>query len=238
LKIGQVWHEPVTGMELVFVEGGCYQMGDIFQTGNRPENPVHEVCLDDFWMGKFEVTQGQWEKIMGNNPSRTSKGSNHPVEGVSWDDTQEFIKELNQRTGKKFRLPTEAEWEYACRSGGKREKWAGTSNQSEFELYRGGHGYYRTLPVGSARPNGLGLYDMIGNVYEWVQDTYNAEAYKNHSRNNPVYTGDYYMKVFRGGCYYTAPEYSRCTLRGGTGHMVKYSSPQSSNYGFRLVMGD
>ncbi len=147
------------------------------------------------------MTQGQWKAIMGNNPSAFQNGDNYPVEQVNWDDAQEFIRELNQITGKKYRLPTEAEWEYAARSGGKKEKWAGTSNESELMKYawyrRNARG--KTHPVGRKRPNGLGLYDMSGNVYEWVQDTFSESAYRQHSRMNPVVEGGVYC-VLRGGC--------------------------------------
>jgi formylglycine-generating enzyme required for sulfatase activity len=112
-------------MPFVFVKGGCYQMGDTFGDGKSDEKPVHDVCVSDFYMGKYEVTQGQWKRIMGNNPSSFSGcGDNCPVENVSWKDVQDFISRLNRQSGKRYRLPTEAEWEYAARSGGKREKWA------------------------------------------------------------------------------------------------------------------
>ena len=110
-------------------------MGDTFGDGYEVEHPVHEVCVNGFWMGKYEVTQGQWEKVMGTNPSHFRNGHDYPVETVNWDDAQEFVQKLNQITGKGFRLPTEAEWEYAARSGGNKEKWAGTNKESELGEY-------------------------------------------------------------------------------------------------------
>jgi len=129
----KVFKDPLTGMEFVGVKGGCYAMGDTFGDGNSDEKPVHRVCLSDFYVGKYEVTQGQREKVMGNNPSSFKGGDNYPVENVSWYDVQEFISRLNRKTSMKYRLPTEAEWEYAARSGGKQEKWAGTSRESDID---------------------------------------------------------------------------------------------------------
>jgi formylglycine-generating enzyme required for sulfatase activity len=196
--------DTVTGMEFMFVKGGCYQMGDLFGDGFSNEKPVHEVCVDDFYIGKYLVTQGQWKAIRGNNPSDFSKcGNDCPVEQVSWNDAQEFIRIMNQRTGKTYRLLTEAEWEYAARSRGKKEKWAGANDDSQIELWY--HAWYldnagaRTHPVGQKKPNGLYIYDMTGNVWEWVQDIYSSDAYSHHSRNNPIYTGSGNNRVIRGG---------------------------------------
>ena len=197
-----LYTDPVTGMEFVLVKGGCYQMGDTFGDGNPNEKPVHEVCLNDFYIGKYEVTQKQWKEIMANNPSHFTGCDNCPVENVNWNDVQEFIARLNERTGQKYRLPTEAEWEYAARSGGKKEKWPGTNNESEL----GEYAWYLSNsgeiphPVGLKRPNGLGLYDMAGNVWELVQDRYSADAYRNHTGKNPICT-DGNFQVIRGGCW-------------------------------------
>lgn len=124
------YKDSVTGIELVFVDGGCYLMGDTFGDGGANEKPVHEVCVDDFYIGKYEVTQGQWQAVMGSNPSFFKGcGTNCPVEQVSWDDAQEFISKLNSRSeSNKYRLPTEAEWEYAARSRGKSEKYSGSND--------------------------------------------------------------------------------------------------------------
>jgi len=129
------YQDPVTGMEFVLVKGGCFRMGDTFGDGSADEQPVHRVCVKDFYLGKYEVTQGQWKEVMGSNPSRFQEGDNYPVESVNWIDAQNFIAKLKQRTGKDFCLATEAEWEYAARSGGKKEQWAGTSSESELEQY-------------------------------------------------------------------------------------------------------
>ena len=170
------------GIEMVLVKGGCFQMGsnvadefknEILKSFFMGEKPVHEVCLNDFYLGKYEVTQGQWKVVMGNNPSKFQDcGDACPVEQVSWNDAQEFIRKLNQMFGKNYRLPTEAEWEYAARSGGKKEEYSGTNDRASV----GNYAWYEdnsgktTHPVGLKSPNGLGIYDMSGNVDEWVND--------------------------------------------------------------------
>ena len=190
--------EPVTGMRFVFVGGGTFQMGDTDGDGFEDERPLHAVRLDGFYLGKYEVTQRQWKALMETNPSAFGSGDSYPVENVSWNDAQEFITRLNQKSGRnKYRLPTEAEWEYAARSGGKEEKYAGFSAENEIFQYGNfcdlnceldwkemgqNDRYKNTAPVGSFAPNGLGLYDMTGNVWEWVSDIYYKYAYNVYAR--------------------------------------------------------
>lgn len=166
-------------IEMVFVKGGCFQMGDTFGDGNKDERPVHKVCLSDYYIGKYPVTQGEWKAVMGNNPSSFKDcGEKCPVESVTLEDTQEFIQRLREMTGKKYRLLTEAEWEYAARSVGKKEKWAGTSDErrlGDYAWYAANSGE-KTHPVGQKKPNELGIFDMSGNVSQWVNDFYD-EAY-------------------------------------------------------------
>lgn len=174
---GDAFKDPATGMEMIFVKGGCYQMGDTFGDGAPEEKPVHDVCVSDFYMGKHEVTQGQWKRIMGNNPSSFSGcGDNCPVEHVSWNDAQNFIRRLNSQSGKGYRLPTEAEWEYAARSGGKSEKFAGGADVNTVAWYDG-NSSSKAHPAGQKLPNGLGLHDMSGNVWEWCNDWYDGTYY-------------------------------------------------------------
>jgi formylglycine-generating enzyme required for sulfatase activity len=245
----EIYTDSITGIEFIFVKGGCYQMGDIFGDGESDEKPVHEVCVDDFYMGKYEVTQGQWKTIMGNNPSEFKQGDNYPVEKVSWNDVKVFMQKLNQRTGKKFRLPTEAEWEYAARSGGKNDKFSGFSDEKDLyqyanycdskcayipfkKLVRRSDGYKKTAPVGSYKPNGLGLYDMTGNVKEWVEDVYAKDAYSKHSRNNPMHEVSDNDRVIRGGGWNNVPPRGLRTVDRESRSM----SDGNEETGFRLVL--
>ncbi|SLM27490.1 conserved exported hypothetical protein [Desulfamplus magnetovallimortis] len=223
---GDIWKEPVTGMEFVWVPGGCYMMGS--NSGESDEKPVHEVCLDGFWMGKYEVTQGQWQKIMGNNPSSFRKGDDYPVETVSWNDAQQFISKLNSAGAKIFSLPTEAQWEYAARSGGKNQEYSG-SNSIDSVAWYGSNSGGSTHRVGTKAANGLGIYDMSGNVWEWCQDIYAKDAYSKHVRNNPIYAESGSNRVFRGGSWINVPAYVRCASRNG-------DTPDftDSSLGFRL----
>ncbi|MBF0563767.1 MAG: formylglycine-generating enzyme family protein [Nitrospirae bacterium] len=210
--------DRVTGMEFVFVKGGCYRMGDAMGDNEYPdERPVHEVCVNDFWLGKYEVTQRQWMKIMGSNPSSFRNGDDYPVENVSWNDAQKFITKLNRRTDGKYRLPDEAQWEYACRDRGKDVRFGTDTDRINSDVANFDVRYKQTRAVGSFKPNGLGLYDMSGNVSEWVEDkyaNYDDDAYKKLGRDNPVYTGKGDMRVNRGGSWFYGQKDVRCAVRG------------------------
>jgi len=212
----------VTGMEFVWVPAGEFDMG--YEMGNPNEKPVHRVYVDGFWMGKYEVTQGEWEKVMGSKPSYHQGGSDYPVEQVSWDNVQEFIHHMNDRTGLIFRLPTEAEWEYACRAGTTGNEFGDLKDIAWYTDTSEGS----THPVGQKQANAFGLYDMLGNVGEWCQDWFGD--YSDGYQTNP--SGDDFgsYRIFRGGswgCYWTQvyPAFRDS------------SSPQSrGNYiGFRLA---
>jgi formylglycine-generating enzyme required for sulfatase activity/uncharacterized RDD family membrane protein YckC len=229
----EIWKDPYLGMEFVFAKGGEFKMGDVFNDGNRDEKPVHEVCLDGFWIGKYLVTQGQWEAVMNSNPSQFKSGHHYPVEQVRWYDVEEFVGRLNEKTKMNFRLPTEAEWEYAARSGGREEKWAGTNLESEIDEYAWFefNADDKTHPVGEKKPNALGLHDMSGNVWEWVQDWYDKDYYRNSPMDNPRRSGQGEYKVIRGGNWESETLSLRTTGRW-------YSYPLQAHYGvgFRLVL--
>jgi formylglycine-generating enzyme required for sulfatase activity len=225
--------DPVTGMEFILVRGGCFQMGDAFGDGLPSEKPVHEVCLGSFYIGKYEVTQGQWRKVMGKNPSHFKDcGDSCPVESVSWADVESFIAELGDMGDRKYRLPTEAEWEYAARGAGKAEKWAGTSSDDKLAE----HAWYdansgdRTHPAGQKKPNGLGLYDMSGNVWEWTQDWYGENYYQTSPRDNPRGPDDGTTRVLRGGCWLDRARDCRAAIRFSFAPATGFKS-----IGFRLV---
>ncbi len=185
---------------MVKVEGGKFFMGD---TGDKylsknADNVPHEVVLSTFWISKFEVTQQLWNYVMKTNPSSFT-GSNLPVTNVSWDECQEFIRRLNSITGEKFRLPTEAEWEYAARGGQKGHDYPYSGNQFNAPVAWADADYPKS--VASLAPNELGLYDMSGNVAEWCQDRYNYRSYWESSWINPTGPSSGSSRVVRGGSF-------------------------------------
>lgn len=224
--------DPVTGMQFVSVPGGSFEIGcgswqsDCFDD----EQPsVAGVQIAAFEMGKYEVTQGQWKMVMGSNPSRFHLcGDDCPVEQVSWDDIQVFIHALNGKGHGTFRLPTEAEWEYACRSGGKRERYCGGNDVGAEAWYDKNSGSV-THPVGTKAANGLGLYDMSGNVWEWTcseSGNYN-DGHNNYTRCNDK---DGAQRVIRGGAWRYIPSDVRSTGRDNF-----HPNRHYGDLGFRLV---
>ncbi|MBF0612582.1 MAG: formylglycine-generating enzyme family protein [Magnetococcales bacterium] len=228
-KSGNGWRDPVTGMEFVWIAGGQFEMGCGPWTSkcDEDESPVHPVKLSDFWLGKYEVTQEQWQKVMGSNPSAHTDCPTCPVEQVSWEDAQNFIEKLNSQAKVRFRLPTEAEWEYACRSGGQEERYSGGHAPK-------GLGWTKTNsqeqshPVGQKSANGLGLFDMTGNVWEWVEDWY--APFSPVAQTNPLIAKGESDRVSRGGSWYSTEADSRCGTRNAGS--TTFSDP---DHGFRLT---
>ena len=208
---------------MVWVEGGTFRMGATSEQGSDAESdekPVHSVTLSGYYIGKTEVTQALWKAVMGSNPS-SFKGDNLPVEQVSWNDCQEFIRKLNSLTGQNFRLPTEAEWEFACRGGNNSRgyKYSGSNYIDNVAWYDGNSGD-KTHPVGTKAPNELGIYDMSGNVWEWSADWYGD--YSSGAQTNPKgpYGGSY--RVYRGGSWNCYVRYCRSSDRGDGFPTLRY----------------
>ena len=218
---------------MVPVEGGTFQMGATSEQGSDAENneyPVHSVTLSDYYIGETEVTQELWEAVMGSNPSQFSGYPQRPVEWVSWNDCQEFITKLNQLAGKNFRLPTEAEWEYAARGGNKSKgyKYSGGNTIGNVAWYTDNSGS-RTHDVKTKQANELGIYDMSGNVWEWCQDWY--DSYSSNSQTNPTGPSSGYLHVLRGGSWDSSARGCRVSYRGGD-----YPDYRFKYLGFRLVL--
>ena len=223
--------------EMVYVEGGTFEMGS--NNGSGDEKPVHSVTVSSFLMGKYEVTQAQWRSVMGSDPPElyNKNCDDCPVDRVSWKDIQEFLQKLNARTGGKYRLPTEAEWEYAARggknwrdgytySGGNDLKTMGWFGENYQESKHGAEG--TTHPVGKKLANQLGIHDLSGNVWEWCNDWYGT--YPSTSQTNPTgpATGTY--RVLRGGSWFLTPSGARVAFRNdGT------PGARNGSFGFRLV---
>jgi formylglycine-generating enzyme required for sulfatase activity len=208
------YHDALTGMKFVYVKGGCYQVTRSGDADLVREGQSRELCVDDFWIGKYEVTQREWLQIIGRNPSKF-KGDLRPVDTVSWDDAQAFVDQLSQKSSQAYRLPTEAEWIYAASGGEKQQAWGGTSEAGELADFA----WYKencnktTHIVGSRRPNVLGLYDMTGNVWEWVQD---------YAGENPIRKGGSWANIDRFG----RNDYRSVVPRG----------KKFSTYGFRVAI--
>jgi formylglycine-generating enzyme required for sulfatase activity len=247
------WTDPITGMEFVWIPAGQFIMGQmeaekaylIYEVGERHyqqnytnELPRHAVSIDGLWMGKYPVTQEEWIVVMGKNPSyfnerRVGKEwPKHPLESISWDDVQEFLRKLNEKTGNDiFRLPSEAEWEYACRAGTETMFYFGDDVERLQEyVWYAENSSYRTHPVGQLKPNTCGLYDMLGSIWEWCQDIYSHDAYSKHQRYNPIYMSGGSRRVFRGGGWHDGQRDVRCASRN-------FHSPtdRHSDVGLRLV---
>ncbi len=218
-----VWTEPETGMEFVRIPAGEFDMGS--NAWDDDEKPVHRVRLDAFWLGKTEVTQGFWEKVMGENPSYF-RGPDRPVEQVSWEDAERFAAEFGRRTGAKFRLPSEAEWEYACRAGSSDDRYGGLESIAWYEGNSGG----RTHPAAQKRPNAFGLYDMLGNVWEWCADRYSTFYYSIGPKVNPRGPESGALRVSRGGSWSYGARDVRASNRS-----LNDPSLRGSSLGFRLA---
>jgi len=244
--------DTAAGVDLIFVKGGCYQMGDSVGSGERNERPVHEVCLNDFYIGKYDVTNEQFRKFRPDHNSGAFEGmtlndDKQPVVFVSWYDADDYAKWLSKETGHTYRLPTEAEWEYACRAGTTTSFFWGNNPDDactyanvadlsakkhwpKWTVFSCDDKFLVSAPVGSFKPNGYGLYDMLGNAWEWVEDVYNSEAYSKLPKDNPVYEGSGAYRVMRGGGWSNGPLGVTCS------HRVSLDPSFSTHaLGFRLV---
>ena len=221
--------DPIAGT-LVLVKGGSFTMGCTSEQHDCSDNekPEQRVTLSDYYIGQKEVTQAQWQAVMGYNPSHFAGCEQCPVENVSWNDVQEFLLRLNEITGKRFRLPTEAEWEYAARGGQQLEGYvyAGGNNLKEVGWYVHNSGN-KTSPVGQKAPNALELYDMSGNVWEWCENLFGSYG----AWGQP--SEDRLFRVFRGGAYRNAQQNCRVSNRGYDDQGDRHVS-----VGFRLAMSN
>ncbi len=253
---GDEYTDPLTGMVFVYIAGGCYEMGSpSFESGSdNDEGPVHMVCVDGFYIGKYEVTNSQYRQYRSGHRSKDYKGrsldgENQPVVYVSWREARDYASWLGSRSGKRYRLPTEAEWEYAARGGTTTSRYWGDrsdtacvyanvhdlTSDKEFSWYWQHHqcddGYAVTAPVGRFRPNGYGLYDMLGNAWEWCSDWYGSDYYSSSPKENPSGPAAGEDRVLRGGGRNCKPRSVRSASRNS-------STPgfRRNHVGFRLVL--
>jgi len=221
---------------MVYVEGGSFTMGATKEQGNQPwarEKPTHKVKLSPYYIGKYTVTQEEWKAVMGSNPSQYG-GDTYPVVYVSWNDCQTFINKLNAATGQKFRLPTEAEWEFAARGGNssKGYRYAGSNNLGNVGWYDD-NGEKWSHPVGQKQANELGIYDMSGNVWEWCNNSRYEYPETDEYLLNPTSTASDTAKALRGGGYESEGTYCRVSFRHWDNLTKLYD-----NVGLRLVRTD
>jgi formylglycine-generating enzyme required for sulfatase activity len=225
------------GMKLVLIPAGEFMMGspETEEPHSPNKSPQHKVKITKpFYMGATEVTRAQWKAVMGNNPSSGFLGNDLPVETVSWDDCQAFLKKMSALEGKTCRLPTEAEWEYACRAGSTTRFNAGDDDKVLDSVgWYSGNSERKMHPVGQKKPNAWGLYDMHGNVWEWCQDWYGEDYYKSSPAADPTGPAQGAKRVLRGGCWLDVPRGCRSAGRG----MID-PGYRGGNFGFRVVVSD
>jgi formylglycine-generating enzyme required for sulfatase activity len=217
-------------MKLVLIPAGKFMMGSPSELGYKDELQ-HEVIISrPFYMGVYAVTQEQYEQVIGKNPS-SFKGAQNPVESVSWEDVVAFCKAVSRKTDKLVRLPTEAQWEYACRAGAKTNYWFGNSGLANYEWYgTSGNNNKKTHPVGQKKPNAWGMYDMTGNVMQWCQDWYGEDYYANSPKVDPQGPDEGHGHVLRGTCWgNSSPQTYRCSRRF-------WSTGGTRERGFRIVV--
>lgn len=213
-------------IEMVHISGGDFLMGSEEADADPDEHPIHTVHVENFYIGKYEVTQELWQAVMGRNHSQ-HRGKNHPVTNVSWDECQRFIERLNKATGLRYRLPTEAEWEYVASMYCQKTKGVDIKSYAwylgSFEPQRCSNIYPQE--VGLLKFDSMGIYDIIGNVNEWCADSYDSLSYSNG------YSQESYEKVFRGGCFANQEHFLRHTNRNHVGKHTKHFT-----LGLRLAM--
>jgi formylglycine-generating enzyme required for sulfatase activity len=211
-------------MEFVLIGPGSFIMGSDENTGDGDESPEHKVTLSQaFYLGKYEVTQEQWTAVMGGNPSEF-KGAQRPVDTVSWNDCQAFLAKLQDRTGRKFALPTEAQWEFACRAGTVTPWSFGAHDQPAADYaWIGSNSGGTTHPVGGKKPNAWGLYDMHGNVWEWCADWYAKHAYAGGEVTDPQGPASSEGRILRGGAWGEHPNNMRSACRNCIGPDVRHN---------------
>jgi sulfatase modifying factor 1 len=241
-------NQKINGMDFVFIPGDEFDMGDVFGDGKKNEKPVHKVRLDDFYLGQYQVTFDQFDKFCKATgrelPADEGWGrGRRPVINVTWFDASDFCRWIAGQAGKAIRLPTEAEWEYAAREGGKKVLFGNGKdmldpleinfNSLDWKSYHSASGISRnkTTPVGSFEPNSLGLYDMTGNVWEWCLDLYDEHYYEKSPEQNPPGPDYGTFRIIRGGSYFDPPYDLRCTMRHANNPVLSYST-----YGFRCAM--
>lgn len=212
--------EDLPPINMVYVKGGCFNMGDWEGEGDEDERPAHEVCVNDYYIQDTEVTQELYEAVMGYVPAKIYNKEmpldpKAPVSYTNWYFANQFIKALNKITGGFYRLPTEAEWEYAARSGGKKDKWPGLNNEAEIADYAWfeDNSDIKLHKVRQKKPNGLGLYDMAGNVWEWTEDYFDFDYYQVSPKNNPYGPDFSLFRTLRGGSIADPPYKLRTTYR-------------------------
>jgi len=209
---GEIWKDGASGIEFVWIPAGTFLMGSPpDERGRNTDENQHQVTISKgFWLGRYELTQAQYEGVMGENPSKFKEaGPQAPVESVNWEDAQSFLRKLQQRAqGKRYRLPSEAEWEYACRGGSTASAY-GPLGAIAWNAYTSG---LRTHPVGQKDPNAWGLYDMLGNVYEWCQDCY-KDPYDTSVDTDPVGPPSNHYHAIRGGSWQSGTTQSRAAFR-------------------------